>query len=322
MPRRVVLASVVSLLLLSSPAALAQEVKGHYHPDDIAAASEVFASAAQSVGPRYAAAEHKLQKVGAGLAYLELGALTMGSRVPEGLGAWRDEVRRQATGEFIRLQRHVDLMGEDYSTEFGAAMERVLSKQGAGLVECGASGIAAMVGRKDCPGEDANARIAAAIDQDADLKKAVASIDAVPWPEVSEPSRTWPAAPLTGTASWVQAGALMKTLFPERLQHHQDNLDRELVDLEDAIAAGDDSALKTAQQHRAAYEAALAADGDLLFAAITEALAKAKKGVSTELGLCANAPSLGGCEGTDVTREVVGFLAEDKRFIKATAALR
>ena len=247
MPRRVLVAPVFSLFVLTSPVALAEEVQGHYHPDDIAAASEVFAGASDSVGPRYAAAEQKLRKVGAGLAYLELGALTMGSRSPEGLQAWKDDVRRQATGEFLRLQRHVDLMTEDYSNEFGAAMNRVLTKQGAGLVECGASGIAAMVGRKDCPGEDANARIAAAIDQDPSLKKAVASIDSVPWPEVSEPSRTWPVSPLTGTASWVQAGALMKKLFPERLQQHQDALDRKLVDLEDAIAQGDAKALEAAR---------------------------------------------------------------------------
>jgi len=311
------------LLAVASSPAIAEDVRGHYHPDDIAAASKVFAIAAESVGPRYAEAEGKLKTVGAGLAYLELGALTMGDRVPEGLDAWKDDLRRQATGEFIRLQRHVDLMGEDYGTEFGAAMERALGKEGAGLVECGASGIAAMVGRKDCPGEDANARIAAAIDQDAALMKAVTSIDAVPWPEVSTPSRTWPVAPITGTSNWVQAGALLKKLFPERLQQHQDDLDRKLVDLEDAIAAGDEAALASAREHRAAYDAALAADGEVLFAAITLALEKgAKKGAPTDVGLCANAPSLGGCEGNDITRDVLGFLAEDKRFVKATAALR
>jgi len=319
----VVLLPCALLLAMGAPPASAEDVTGHYHPDDIAAASKVFANAAQSVGPRYATAAQSLKKVSAGLAYLEIGALTMGSRSPEGLDAWMAEVRRQATGEFIRLQRHVDLMGEDYGTEFGAAMARVLAKEDKGLVECGATGIAAMVGGKNCPSDDVNARIAAAIDKDAVLKKAVASIDAIPWPEVSEPSRTWPVVPLLGSSNWVQAGALLKKLFPARLQKHQDDLDRGLADLEEAIAAGDADALETAKRHRASYEAALAADGDILFAAMAEALEKgAKKGAPTDVGLCANAPSIGGCEGTDVTREVLRFLSEDKRFIKATAALR
>lgn len=314
---------LAALAATGAPATHAESPAGHYHPNDIAAASSVFATAADTVGPRYEAAAGTLKKVGSGLELLELGALSMGTRAPEGLLDWMAGARRQATGEHLRLQRHVDLMGEDYSTEFQAALARVLGEQGTGLVECGASGIAAMVGGKNCPGEDANARLAAAIDSDASLQAAIRSIGEVPWPAVSEPSKSWPVVPLTGSGQWVQTGALIRALFPERLQRHQDRLDRALAAISEDESLSAEARLEAAQAERAVYASALAADGKVLFPALTAALEKgAGKGAPEEVGLCANAPSIGGCPGTDVTREVVGFLRDNKKFLKATASLQ
>ena len=301
----------------------AEAPSGHYHPDDIAGASKVFATAAESVGPRYDTASQQLQKVGKGLELLELGALTMGSRTPAELSEWMAAARRQATGEHMRLQRHVDLMGEDYGTEFGAALTRALAAEDPALVECGATGIAAMVGGKDCPGKDVNARIASVIDQDTTLQAAISSIDAIEWPTVSQPSKTWPASPLTGTEQWVQVGALFRALFPDRLQDHQDDLDRSLAGIFENDELSREDKISAAKDQRERYATALAADGDVLFDALEEALTKgAKKGAPKSVGLCANAPSLGGCEGEDVTRDVLTFLGTDKRFTKATASLR
>ncbi len=310
--------------LVSTRVARAETPPSHYHPDDIAAASKVFAGAAEVVGPRYAQSEKELKQVGGGLEYLELGVFLLGESAPAGISDWMDSIRRQATGEWMRLQKHVDLMGEDYSTEFGAAMERVLGRYGKGqLVECGASGIAAMVGRKDCPGKDMNGEIAGQIDKDPALQKAVQSIADVPWPAVSHPSQQWPVVPVTGSENWVQIGALMRTLFPARVELHQDNLDRALEPLEDGLAAGDQGALTKAAQHRADYYAALAADGAVIAAALRASLEKgAKKGAPAAVGLCANPPSLGGCAGKDVTRETLQFLQADAKFEKATATLR
>lgn len=312
--------SAVGLALLSTAAAEAPT--GHYHPNDIAAASTVFAAAAESVGPRYEAAAGTLKKVGGGLELLELGALSMGDRAPAGLLDWMESARRQAAGERLQLQAHVNLMGEDYSTEFGAALERVLKTQGGGLVECGATGIAAMVGGKNCPGEDANARIAAAIDQDATLQAAIQSIGAIEWPGVSEPRKEWAVVPLTGSENWVQAGALVRALVPARLETHLDDFDRALSKVLEDDSRSEDERLAEAKAARARYTEALAADGAVLFEAMTVSLEKgAKKGAPARVGLCANAPVLGGCAGTDVTRDVVGFLRNDKKFQKAAAAL-
>ncbi len=321
-PLHLALTAGLLCTLVASPAALA-EPSGHYHPNDIAGASKVFAAAAESVGPRYDEAAQKLQKVGKGLELLELGALTMGDRTPAELTDWMNATRRQATGEHMRLQHHVDLMGEDYSTEFGAALERALKAEDPNLVECGASGIAAMVGGKNCPGKDVNARIAAKIDQDKQLQAAIASIDGIEWPAVTVASRTWAPVPLTGSESWVQVGALVRTLMPDRLQDHQDNLDRALSKILEDESRSKEDRLADAKVEWKKYADALAADGQVLFTAMQEALEKgAKKGAPTSVGLCANAPTLGGCEGTDVTRDVVDFLRNDKKFQKAAAALK
>ena len=320
-PRRMRPLLLGLLVCVASPAG-AEAPAGHYHPNDIAGASKVFAGAADSVGPRYEAAAGSLSKVGKGLELLELGALSLGDRAPDGLLDWMDATRRQAAGEHLRLQRHVDLMGEDYSAEFGAALARALESDGQGLVECGATGIAAMVGGKNCPGDDANARLAAIIDTDPQLKKAIASIDGIAWPDVSEPSRTWEVVPLTGSASWVQAGVVVRVLLKARLEVHQDNLDRALTAILEDDSRSREDKLAAAKKERAKYADALAADGKVLFAAMKTALEKgAKKGAPADVGLCANAPSLGGCAGTDVTRDVVGFLQADKKFGNALAAL-
>lgn len=315
--------SGLALAALGAASVAAGDPAGHYHPNDIAAASKVFATAAEAVGPRYDTAARALQRVGRGLELLELGALTLGDRAPEGLLDWMATTRRQATGEHLRLQRHVDLMGEDYSSEFGEAMQRVLAKQGAGLVECGATGIAAMVGGKNCPGEDANARIASAIDADPALQAAIASIGAIDWPIVSTPNRTWPVVALTGTDQWVQVGALLSALFPDRLQDHQDDLDRALSAILEDDSRSKEDQLAAAEVERQKYADALAADGAVIFAAMRDSLEKgAKKGAPAAVGLCANAPALGGCPGEDVTKAVVGFLRDDKKFVKATYGLR
>lgn len=319
MSRRLVL--LLSILPLAAAAA---DPVGHYHPDDVAAASQVFAQAADAVGPRYSEAEGKLSKVSRSLEALETGVFLLGERAPDGLAAWLLDARRQATGEFLRLQRHVDLMGEDYSTEFGAAFERAVSTAGAGLVECGASGVAALVGGKNCPGDDRNAALAAVIDKDPKLAKAVAEINAVPWPEVSTPQKQWPVVPLTGTKTWVRADTLLTKLAPERLQVHQDNLDRKLAPLDEAISSGDADAIETAKGLRDAYAAALAKDGAVLLAAAKASLEKgAKKGKApAEVGVCANPSALGGCPGEDATKAVLRFLRDDKRFNAAVSGLR
>ena len=310
--RRRLPVGLLAVLLPAGAPASAAAPTGHYHTDKIASQSKRFAEISAVLAPGFEQAEGRARSMGPSLERLERGVLLLGGRADPALTAWAAEVRRTATGEHLRLQRHLDLLQEDTGAEFGAALDRALKGLGRTAQECGATGVAAMVGAaKDCPGDDLNAAIAARMDADLALGRVVQEISAVPWPAQTNPARTWAPAPLTGTAGWANAAVLGEKLLAAKLEAHEDALDRALSLLD--LSGGDPAAVEAAKGHRARYEAAVAAEGDALWALAAAALQKAERGGGPKaVGLCANPPSFGGCEGPDLTKEVLQVLSADK----------
>ncbi len=308
----------LALLLAAALAAPA----GHYHPDNVAAKSRVFASAAEASGPAFEAAQDALGRVGRGLAQLEIGAALLGDRAPAGFDAWATGIRRTATGQYLRLQKHVDLLGDDYSRVFGDALTRAVAAEKGDLVECtGGSGIQALMrrpGATACPGEDRNGALARRIDADAELSKAVAAINAVPFPEVGVEPKTWAPATVTGAARWFDVATVARKAAGPALERDAQALEAALAPLESGIDAGDAAAVAEAERARAAYEAALATHGAALLEAAAKALDKA--GLS-DVGACPNPASLGGCAGADATKDVLAALLADKKFVKVAEGL-
>lgn len=291
-----------------------------YHPDDIAAKSTRFAAAAQAIEPRFAAGEAAAARWGDAVADLELGAAMLGKDAPAELTTWVADTRRQLTGQFLRLQRHAGLVQEDFSAVFGAALGRVLPAvaKGYDARECKATGIAAMMRRTTCEGEDLSPALARALDADPALEKEIADILSVEWPTVALEPRTWAPAALTGTARWVDGAAVAEAFTAARVQSRKDALDARLDPLQDGLEARDPAVIAAAQAERARYVAALGEDGAFLRAALTEALVRGeKKGGPAQVGWCPNPAALGGCVGEDVTRAVVERLREDRRFVDA-----
>ncbi len=297
----------------------------YYLPDSVAQKSAVFRSAAEVSGPAFEARNKQLDKTGAGLRRLDLAVALLGDEASPELRAWTLETRRQATGEGMRLQRHLDLLQEDYALTFLAAVERATATvaKGRALKACEAPprpiGMPG-AGKPPCPGVDLSADLAAAIDKDTVLKAKITELNALPWPEVSSPSRSWPVLPLTGTTGWISLGAAAEALIPERINLRQAVLEQQLAPLEERIAAGDAAALAEAQKHRAAYDQALAGDGRALKAALKVSLEKTKG--APAVGICPSAPALGGCAGPDLTREVLALLQDNKTWEKASSDLR
>lgn len=309
------------ILALLAGAALAA-APAHYHPDDVAKASKLFGTVAESMGPAFEAKQGHLASVGQALAELELGVALLGKAAPAELKQWSDTSRRKVLGERLRLQRHVDLLQDDYGKVFGAALERALPtvSKGFDVKECGASGVLAMMGRKDCKGEDLNPKLAAAIDQDATLKQELASIAAVEWPSFEAPKAAQPVVALTGTTRWVSGGDVAEALIGARLKDKREALEAELERLlpEEPTEAD----INAAQAKKDAYLAALGKDGDTLRAALTAALGRAeKKGGPAQVGWCANPAELGGCPGDEVTAKVLETVSKDKKFAKDIAGL-
>jgi len=312
---------VSALLALALGAAFAAE-PAHYHPNDVAKASKVFGGVAEAMAPAFDDRQGRIAALGDDLAELELGVALLGPLAPADLTAWSEKTRRKVVGETLRLQKHVDLLQEDYARVFGAAVTRALPTVGKGydLKECGATGVLAMMGKKNCPGVDLNGTLAAALDKDAALAKELADIATVEWPTFTAPTAPQPVVALTGTTRWVSGGAVAEALIAGRVKARQDALESQLDRLmpdeptEADVAAG--------KKLKADYLAKLGADGEVLRAALVEALGRAeKKGGPAQVGWCANPANLGGCPGGDVTATVLAALAADKKFAKGISAL-
>ncbi len=312
------------LLFTAAPSSAAEPAAeppaAWYAPDEVASHSAVFAAASQELGPRYEALEDALRKLGPALEDLELGSLLAGDRLPEETRAYTQQTRRAAAAAHISAQDHVDFVQEGYAREFGAALQRAIagSSDAYTITRCAAaSGVAAMMARAShCEGTDLNATLARAMDADTELSTAVAEINARPWPDVAITGQPQPVQPLTGTGGWVQLAPLARALWQDRLDRRADDLDRALAPLEDELDAGDPAALADATEQRASYEAALAADGEVLLALVAEALDRNARKGGADVGFCVNPALLGGCPGTDRTDEIIALLSGDRRVLK------
>lgn len=311
--------------LLTIPAALAGPA-GYYHFDDIAAQSKRFSEAAEAMGPAFDKAQTTLGKIGRDMEDLERNTALLGT---DALDGWYASTQRSITGQYLQIQRHVDLLQDDYNNIFTEAAGRAIEQVGAryDLSECTRSGgVSSMLRRSTsggssggCKGEDVNAQIAAAIDSDSALAADVREINAVPWPEiVVEPAAQAP-HPVTGTARYVSLTALANTYLDARADKRLEAFEDALSPLEDGLDSGDEAAIAEAARLKEAYRAGLAEDGAALQAALLKSLAKAGKKLPgfTEVGLCANPEGLGGCTGEDITASVMALLRDDGKFQKA-----
>lgn len=294
----------------------------YYHPDDVAKGSAVFGKVSESMGPAFDERQGRIGGLGDALSDLELGVALLGAAAPAGLRDWSDKTRRKVVGESMRLQRHVDLLQEDYSRVFEAAVARALPTVGKGLdvKQCGASGVMAMMGKSNCAGKNLNPALAAALDADPALAKELASIAAVEWPTFEAPKAAQELVPLTGAKVWISGGDIATAFIGERVKLKQEALEAELERLlpEEPTEAD----IAKAKALKDAYVAALGKDGEVFRAAVVAALGRLeKKGGPKEVGWCANPRALGGCPGDNVSKTVGEALLEDKKFAKDIAGI-
>ena len=320
MPHLVAL--VAGLLLAPASAAPA----AWYHPDEVADKSAVFANASAEILPHYQDVETALRQLSPAVEDLELASTLAAGSLPASGRAYALDIRKQAAALLLSAQARVDAVQESYGQSFGAALERALAVEGKGkeVQECaGGGGVQAMMGpgRKPCVGQDLNPALAALLDADASLKAEITAANALPWPEIRLGGAAQAPIALTGSGGHVQLAPVARGLWAERLTDRADDLDRALEPLEDALDAGDAAALAQAQEHRAAYDRKLAADGQVLLPLLGEALDRLKGDAGADVGLCVNPAGLGGCTGVDRTAELLPMLLADKKLRKALASL-
>ena len=169
------------LFLLALRAGPSAAETAFYHPEDIRQLSQVFMAAQDRAARGADQTQAQLEAAGPVLVELDRDGTLVGGRAQPEFIQYAQDVRKQATGSFLRIQAFVDVFTDDFQATFEAAVERALPEVGAGLQveQCKATGIHALLGHSQCEGQDLNAALAARLDEDPVLRAQVEEILAI-----------------------------------------------------------------------------------------------------------------------------------------------
>lgn len=282
-----------------------------WNSEGVASQSALFGRAQSRDARGFEGAQAQLEAKKRAVAALDLGVALVGS--PPALRDAATDARRKLAGQFLRLQRHADLLATDYEQTFGAAVQRALPTVGKGLsvVECTPpSGIQALMRRSSasCAGTDLNAALARAIDADPVLQAAVEELLEVEWPSIELPAIRGTVVALSGSARSVDAASLARKLRPEEVQAAQDAYEAAIEQL-DGLDSEDEAvkkaAIAKAEAARAAWSHQVAAVGTGLWPEAKKKLSAAKYG---DVGVCPVPAALGGCGVEDVSEAALAAM--------------
>ncbi len=319
LPRRGMLPAVAMVLFGASTLALAAEAS--FDPDQVASTSELFMELASEMGPWYEDLQNQMTRTSLALEGLDRATLLVGDRADPSLGLYAQGLRKQAAHQYLQVQRFADLLAEDSEATFGAALERALANLGVDAKPCTAQRdsmmgpMRGMGGANSCEGEDVSQQLAQRMDQDKALQAAVAEIKGLDWPSFVVEGSPQEVIFLTGTARYISLDAAAEAFIANRLDVLERELEDQLAPLEDRLKEGEEGgkeALAEAAAFRAAYEVAVAAEGDRLLSALLRGLKK-----EADVGVCTNPKALGGCEGTDATASLLPMLKTHNKVLKA-----
>ena len=294
---------------------------GHYDPVEVARQSEAYARAADAAGAAFKERSSQVEVVAAGLVAYEEALDLLGSRAPA------DQRDRQAALEkaFFRekavLEAFAGTMMDDFDTEFSNAVTRATPD---GAVACqtmiptgkALPGMPApMKKNPDCEGEDHSSAIAAKIDADPTLTKAIDEILAIEWPAITLP--TEPQAPVGPAERWLAVQPFFRKVAGSALKRIDQADDDARLPIYAALK--DDPSLEAQRAlvddakaiDRKTAEARAGVAEPVLTAIDGWNAKKAKKDL--DVGLCANPIPFGGCTGKDATSEIGAMLREDKK---------
>jgi hypothetical protein len=275
----------------------------HYDPSTIAAASQRFAESSAASAPAFSAAQRRAAVVAEGVVAWEVGLDLLGERAPAAERAAFLEVWRSFSREKAVLQQSAQARADAYEAAFQDAVRRALISIGAAdATACSAapSGPRLLPGfgggsAAACPGADRSAEVAAAVDRDPALAKALTRIAAEPWPTLTVPDA--PSPPIEGDAKRAVAiERLVAAKAPTALQRiaEQDEADRLPIyaALEEGASIEEQRGFlelaRSITARTAERRAALTAD-------LLAAWAKQRDAGKTDLGWCARPATLGGC---------------------------
>lgn len=304
---------------------------GYYHPYDLSSESRLFGRAQDEAGTVFQARQEKAEALAAALRHYEEALDLLGDRAPQAERERYQALEASFHREFAVLQDFTNQQLEGFETAFVSAMQRAVGNQP--LVECHPSQAPSgprMTPRfgggggepVTCEGEDANPRLAAAMDADPALKAELDAILTRDWPDL-----TIDAVPQAPIGSSVTATLPIRPFFQRALPDTLDAItsadDDARLEFQAAIEAGatteqlarfrDEAAAITARTaaQRAEVAGLLQPTLDKLWAKL------AKKG--TSLGWCAQPELLGACTVPAASDEVQTSVREHPTLRRALA---
>jgi hypothetical protein len=286
--------------------------------EGVSSRSELFGKAQARDAQAYEAAQDQLSRARRAVGDLELADALLPPDAAR--SAYVAELDRSLSGQFLRLQRHTDLLSEDYARTFGAAVSRavVVVANGRSVVECtSVSAVERAMGKGPrCPGTDISAKIASTIDEDVTLRAEVASLLSVDWPTVTVTGRAQPAAAFLGDARTLSVATIARTLRKDELRELDDIREAAIEQLEEDLASTDratkEAAVKKGRAIAETWRKSVAEVGAGLWPEVKKKLEKGKrKGAPVDVALCANPESLGGCGLPDATKEAIAALTPE-----------
>lgn len=306
------------MILLLMVARLSAEPVVWWTEESISARSELFGKAQARDAQAYELAQTQLAKARRAVGDLELADALL---PPDAARArYLSELDRSLSGQFLRLQRHTDLLGEDYARSFGAAVQRgvTLVADGRTVVECTqVSAVERAMGKGPrCPGTDISAKVAATIDKDLVLAAEVTSLLSVDWPSIAVSGAAQPLVPLLGTARSVSVASVARALRKDELRDLNDAREAAMEQISEELSSPDratkEAAIKKGEDITAAWRMGVATLGAKIVPELKKKLEKGKrKGAPVDVALCVNPEALGGCGVPDATAEAIAVLAED-----------
>ncbi len=304
------------LILMLAPAFAEQPL--WWGEEAVSARSELFGKAQARDAQAYEDAQDQLAKARRAVGELEIADALLAPEAVRGL--YLSELDRDLSGQFLRLQRHTDMLSEDYARTFGAAVSRaiVVVAEGKSVAECTQTSAVerAMGKRPRCRGTDISARISKTIDQDKTLEAEVTSLLTVDWPTVRVTGKTQPLVAFLGTERSVSVAAVARAMRKEELRELDDIRGAAMEQLSEGLESADrsvkEAAVKEGQAVSDAWRKSVAAVGAGVWPELKKKIEKGKrKGAPQDIGLCANPVELGGCGVPDATREVLALFAEE-----------
>lgn len=316
--------SVAALWLVLSASALA--APGYYAPQDVAAASQQFGRAQATAGANFAALQARADTLAAALVQYETALDLLGDDAPADQRTRQRDLRHH----YQREQAVVAAFANDQADAFGAAFEAALKRAIAGrdLVECHVEAPSLRMGPSfsraapvSCTGTDENALIAARMDADPQLTRALESLLSAGWPSFSLIPTPQPA--VGGAGASVDLLALIEGGASDALRTitEADEDARESFQAAIDDGATTEERAKLVEQahqvtaHTALQRAALA--GPVIQA--VEGLRKKlpKIGVAADFGWCVQPTVLGGCTPAPITDDAAAKLAAQPKVAAA-----